>query len=108
MDDKRLELHDILCKVINITESDGDRHVYFDPPMSLKIKYPAIIYSRLKISKVYANDKVYNLRRAYNVVIVDKNPDNDYVKKLLELPYSEHDRHYVSDNLHHDAFTIYY
>lgn len=108
MADKRLELHEILCEIINITEPDGNRHVYFDPPMDLQIKYPAIIYSRGRINKVYANNIAYSLRTPYEIIVIDHDPDNEYVSKILALPYCEHDRHYASDNLHHDAFTLYY
>lgn len=108
MVDKRLELHEILCEIINITEPDGNRHVYFDPPMGLQIKYPAIIYSRGKMGKVYANNAAYNLRTPYEIIVIDHDPDNEYVSKVLALPYCEHDRHYTSDNLHHDSFTLYY
>ena len=30
------------------------------------------------------------------------------VKSILEIPYCSYGRHYVSDNLNHDSFTIYY
>lgn len=108
MDKKRLELHEILCGIINITEPDGDRHTYFDPPMELRMKYPAIRYSRKKLNKVYANNMVYRMLTPYEVTVIDYDPDNDYIKQLLELPYCEHDRHYTSNNLHHDVFTLYH
>lgn len=108
MDKKRLELHEILCGIINITEPNGDRHTYFDPPMGLQMKYPAIRYSRKKIDKVYANNMAYGLRNPYEVIVIDRDPDNEYVSKLLALPYCEHDRHYTADNLHHDVFTLYH
>lgn len=108
MADKRLELHEILCGITNITEPDGDRHIYFDPPMGLKMKYPAIRYTRKTISKVYANNSTYTMRNPYELILIDKNPDSEYLGKILSLPYCEHDRHYTADNLHHDVFTIYY
>lgn len=108
MDKKRLELHEILCGIINITEPDGNRHTYFDPPMNLKMRYPAIRYSRKKLNRVYANNNAYIIRTPYEVVLIDPNPDSEYVEKLLALPYCEHDRHYTSDGLHHDVFTLYY
>ena len=104
----RLELDAILCGVINITEPDGDTHVYFDPPMELKMKYPARRYKRKKIDKVYANNAAYMFKIPYEVILIDYTPDSEYVSKLLELPYCEHDRHYTASNLHHDVFTIYY
>ncbi len=45
---------------------------------------------------------------AYQVIVIDKNPDSDYVKKVSLLPMCSFDRHYVADNLNHDAFTLYF
>lgn len=108
MNKKRLELDARLCEIINITEPDGDTHVYFDPPMELKMKYPAIRYKRKIIDKVYANNTAYMIRTPYELIMICKDPDNEYVSKLLELPYCSHDRHYTANNLHHDVFTIYH
>ena len=108
MNKKRLELDEILCGIINITEPDGDTHVYFDPPMELKMKYPAIRYKRTRIDKVYANNIAYMYRTPYELIVIDKNPDSEYISKLLALPYCSHNRHYTANNLHHDVFTIYY
>lgn len=105
---KRLELHDILCEIINITEPDGDRHVYFQPPESLKIKYPAIIYSRSDIENKHANDKVYNQSYFYELIVIDKDPDSEIVEKVSKLSTCRFDRHYTADNLNHDAFALYY
>lgn len=105
---KRLELDAILCEIIGIEEPDGDTHVYFDPPMDLKMKYPAIRYKLKTIDKVYANNMAYSLRTPYEVIVIDKNPDSEYTSKLLALPYCSHDRHYTANNLHHDVFTIYH
>ena len=106
--DKRLEFDAILCKIINKTEPDGDTHVYYDPPMDLKMKYPAIRYKRKPIDKLYANNKAYGLRIPYEVTLIYNNPDSNYVLDLLDLPYSSHDRSYTADNLYHDVLTIYY
>lgn len=105
---KRLELDAILCGIINITEPDGDTHVYFDPPMDLKMKYDAIRYKSKPIDKVYANNTAYMYRTPYEIIVIYRKPDSDYVSKLLALPYCSHDRHYTANNLHHDVFTIYY
>lgn len=108
MGDKRLELHEIFCKIINITESDGDRHVYFQPPPSVQLKYPAIIYSRRNIENRHANNSIYKRNDSYELTLIDKNPDSKYIEKILALPMCRFDRHYVADNLNHDTFTLYY
>ena len=106
--DSRTELHEILCKIINITELDGDRHTYYQPPASVGMKYPAIVYSRKSPSVLYASNAVYKRTNAYELTVIDEDPDSEIVKKVMDLPYCRHERHFTSDNLNHDVFTIFY
>lgn len=98
----RLDLHAILCEIL------GSRNVYFQPPSSVRMQYPAIVYSRKDIEKRSADDMTYRNLPSYEVILVDKNPDSQFVEKILDLPYCSYDRHYESDNLNHDVFTIYH
>lgn len=86
----------------------GSKNVYYQPPESLKMEYPCIRYSKSEIRDIYANNKKYISSDVYDLVVISKKPDNPVIKKLLELPYSEFDRHYVSDNLNHDIIRIFY
>lgn len=104
---KRLELHEILRGIIGITEPNGDDHVYFQPPESVRMKYPAIVYSRERIDDRFADGIPYLQNTAYAVTVIDKDPDSEIVKKVSQLPMSRHNRHYKRDNLNHDVFTIY-
>lgn len=85
----------------------GSKNVYYDPPETLKISYPAIIYSKSGLANKKADDANYHINTIYDITVIDKRPDNPVIKKLLELPYCSYDRHFVSDNLHHDTLTIY-
>ena len=105
--DKRLELHETLCGIINITESNGDRHTYFNPPASFIMKYPAIRYRRKRIDKILASNSVYGYKNVYEIILIDENPDSEYVEKILQIPYCRFDRFYKADNLNHWTFTIY-
>ena len=98
----RLELHELLCELL------GSQNVYYQPPESIKMSYPAIVYSRNNIRNRYANDLVYNQLLAYAVTVIDEDPDSEIVEKISKLPFSSFDRHYTVDNLNHDTFTIYY
>lgn len=98
----RLELQEIFE---NLLES---RNVYYQPPASVLMKYPAIVYSRSDIENFHADNKVYAQTAAYSVTVIDKNPDSKYVKKVSMLPMCSYDRHYTADNLNHDVFTIYF
>lgn len=82
--------------------------MYFQPPSSVHIKYPAIIYSRANIENLHANNRVYLSNIAYQLTVVDRDPDSEIVDKVSQLPKCSFNRHYVADNLHHDVFTIYF
>lgn len=99
---KREELHEILCEAL------GSRNVYFQPPESIKMQYPAIVYSRDDINNDFANNSVYMQSLAYSVTVIDSGPDSEVVDKVSILPRCQYDRHYETDNLNHDVFTIYY
>lgn len=105
--DSRLKLHNILCEIVNIEEPDGDRHTYFNPPSSVRMKYPAIRYARKKIDKLHANDSVYKLLNCYEVTVIGYESDSEISEKVLSLPYCEYDRSYKANNLNHDVFTLY-
>lgn len=100
--DKRLELHELLCGIL------GSRNVYFQPPASVQMKYPAIVYSRKPIENKHANNLVYKQSNSYEVTVIDEDPDSEIVKTVSKLPKCNHDQHFTSDNLNHDVFTLYY
>jgi hypothetical protein len=86
----------------------GVKHVYYQPPDNLKMEYPAIRYSKSEIQNLYANNIKYISHNVYDLVVISKKPDNPVIKKILELPYSEFDRHYVVDGLNHDIIRIFF
>lgn len=98
----RLELQELLQNLL------GTNHVYYQPPENLKIEYPAIRYSKEDVFSNKANNKKYCKYTIYDIVVLDKKPDNKVIDKILDLPYTEFDRHYVSDGLHHDIIRIYF
>lgn len=94
----RIKLHEML-----LTISDN---VYFQPPSTMA--YPCIKYSTKNIDKVYANCKIYGLKKAYDVTVIDKNPESIISGKVLILDNCKFDRQFVSGGLNHTTFTIYY
>lgn len=86
----------------------GQKHVYFQPPENNKLEYPAIRYSLSKIESRYADDSKYSNFNRYEIMVIDRKPGNAAIQKILELPYSSFDRHYVSDNLNHDSIILYF
>lgn len=86
----------------------GTNNVYYQPPDSVIMKYPAIVYSRDQIKRTDGDNLAYLLNTSYTVTVIDKNPDSSLVQKLAELPKCRFERHFVADNLNHDVFVIYY
>jgi len=97
----RLDLHKILEEIL------GTGNVYFQPPSTVQMKYPAIVYSRKDIRVDYADGLSYILSPCYEIILIDKDPESEFLEKILMLPYCRFDRHYEADKLNHDVFTIY-
>lgn len=81
-------------------------HVYYQPPESAKIVYPAIIFSKKEILNIHANNRVYRQLYFYQVTVIDEEPESEIVTQISQLPNCEFDRTFKSDNLYHDVFTL--
>lgn len=97
----RERIHTVLEEVL------GSNNVYFQPPESIKMIYPAIVYSRNDIENTHADNLVYKQDFSYEVTVIDKKPDSEIVKKVSQLPRCRFNRHYTADNLNHDVFILY-
>lgn len=98
----RLELHSMLK---NIAISNN---VYFDPPESVRMSYPAIRYSIDDIDNTFANDNIYIQSNRYKVIIIDRDPDSELAKTVSKLPTCKFVTAYSKNNLNHFVFTLYY
>ena len=98
----RLDLHAYLKTLL------GSSNVYYQPPESIKMKYPAIRYKLKDIINRSADDSVYSQKNAYEVIVIDPNPDSLIRDKISRLPLCSFDRGYAADNLNHYVFTLYY
>lgn len=98
----RLELHETLCTIL------GSRNVYFQPPTSIQMKYPCLVYELDYIDVPKADDKGYLKNRRYAIKYISRNPENTIVDALLELPYCSFDRRFIADNLYHDCLDLYF
>jgi hypothetical protein len=98
----RLELQSLLEGLL------GSRNVYFQPPGTVEIKYPAIVYSVDSRPTDFANDNPYIIRRRYKIMVIDKNPDSATPDKVGALKSSKFNTSYVKDNLHHNVYNLYF
>jgi len=86
----------------------GSDNVYFQPPPTQEINYPCIIYKLDKMPTRYANNRVYKKVKAYQVTVIDRNPDSVIPDQILEIPKSRFDRFYTADKLNHFVFNLFF
>lgn len=97
----RLDLHAILKTVCN--------NVYHDPPESLKLNYPCIVYYRSKRKILNADNINYAKTWGYDVTIISKNADDQLYESLENaLNKLSFINSYTADGLHHWLYLIYY
>lgn len=99
---RRLELQALLEELL------GSKNVYFQPPASIRMQYPAIVYKRDDIDNSFADNSPYRQQVRYSVTVIDPDPDSKIVAKIAKLPLCRYDRPYTSNNLNHDVFTLYF
>lgn len=101
--ESRLNLHNELCALL------GSNNVYFQPPASIRLVYPCIIYNLSDIYVQRADNKAYQTESLYEVTYIDKNPDNTLKDRILDVfPKCRFNRHFTNDNLNHYVYMISY
>ena len=101
--ERRLKLHDELKDIL------GSDKVFFQPPESIKLSYPCIVYQREPKNVRRADNKAYQIHDKYTVTVIQRTPEDDHVNNLLtHFQMIEHDQHFAVDNLYHDIFTLFY
>jgi hypothetical protein len=98
----RTDLHTLLVNLL------GSTNVYFQPPESIQLSYPCIIYRKSKIETDHADNNPYNLREKYTITVIDPDPDSTIPNGIAMQSTAFHDRFYTFNNLNHNVFTIYF
>ena len=98
---RRLELSASFKEIL------GSENVYFEPPESVKLEYPCILYERSSGFTDFASNKPYIFRYRYTVTVIDRDPDSDIPGKIATLPMCTFDRGFVVNNLYHKVFTCF-
>lgn len=105
----RVDLHRELQNILE-TYGDGNRKdVYFQPPESIRMSYPAIVYELSGLSDNKANNSAYFLGREYSVTYMTNDPDNELVDVFETFfKFCKFSRSFISNGLNHYIFTLYY
>lgn len=85
----------------------GSHNVWYQPPETIKLKYPCIIYEMSRINQVYADNISYLKNKEYSVTIIHRDADSTLPDDILDYFQGiSFDRSYRADNLYHEVFTI--
>lgn len=99
---RRTELHEKFCELL------GSRRVYFQPPESVRLSFPCIVYNLDQFDIKRADNELYLGRDRYAVTLISKDPDEPLVRELLKWPLCSFNRFFTADNLNHWTYEIYY
>lgn len=86
----------------------GSSNVYFQPPETLQMSYPCIVYGRYIAKTQFADDMPYVYTKRYQVTVIDQDPDSLIPDKVASLPMCIHNRSFAVSNLNHDVFNLYF
>lgn len=98
----RLKLQTILEKIL------GTENVYFQPPPTVKMSYPCVVYQRQSGDTQFADNAPYIIKKRYQVTVIDRDPDSTIPDEVAKLPMCTFDRDYTADNLNHFVYNLYF
>lgn len=84
-------------------------HVYIEPPSNILLQYPALVIFRSSGLSKFANNMPYHFTNNFDLTYISYDPDDANVEKIvMGFPMIRLNRHFTSDDLHHDSFLLYY
>lgn len=83
-------------------------NVYFQPPSSIQLIYPCIMYKREDLDIVHADNMPYKQTKRYQVTVIDENPDSPINALVAQLPLCSYDRFYTAEKLNHDVYSLFF
>lgn len=86
----------------------GSRNVYFQPPESLMLQYPCVVYERSNYRMDFADNAPYLDRKCYKVTVIDEDPESEIPDKVARLPYCGFSSHFATDGLNHDVYNLFF
>lgn len=97
---KRTELQQVLTSVIS------SKNVYYQPPETVKMLYPCVVYNLAYVDIMNADDAPYTKHYKYQVTYITRDPDDPNIESITTIPGCKFDRYYSVDNLHHYSYEI--
>lgn len=123
---RRIDLHELICKkfgeigrwvwdspnfeindIASAIKAEARKHVYYQPPASVKLSYPCVVYKLEDMPIIHADNLPYHHDHSYLLTVIDRDPESVVREKMAELPTCKFVRFFVADNLNHYVFRVY-
>lgn len=98
----RIDLDNLLRSILN------SNNVYFQPPESIKMEFPCIVYKHNSYFTKSASNIKYLFKKSYQITYMDKLPNSDIPDKLSKLSMCKHINTYVANNLNYYVYNLYF
>lgn len=85
----------------------GVGHVYFQPPETVKMAFPAVRYRLIDYHPTYADNRPYTLTDTYELIFITADPDDPRRKQIALLPGCRMTSSYTADNLNHYVYQLH-
>ena len=87
----------------------GSENVYFQPPETIKLRYPCIVYSLDPTYTRHADNRNYIITNRYHIKHIYKSLSKSLKDQFLtEFMMISHDNRMIADGMYNDDFTLYY
>lgn len=98
--DRRLSLHNKFLSLVP--------NVYFQPPATVQMVYPAIVYDLDNVDVKFADNRPYGRKKRYQVTIIDRRSTSDIPDKIADFQLVRFIRAFTKDGLNHTIFNLYF
>lgn len=83
------------------------KNVYYQPPSSIRLEYPCIVYQPVSVETQSANDIGYLNTTSYQITVIDRDPESLIPYEILNsFSKGRLEQMYTTDNLHHTTINI--
>ena len=106
----RAELHERLINLVSeiLPINVAAARVKFQPSTNTKLTYPCVLYRTSSIDVKKADNQNYLKKTCYTLTVIDRDPDSPIRDLFIDFPYCRMSTPFVSDNLYHFPFTLYW
>ena len=92
-----------------LREFIGSNNTYYCPPESVKMTYPCAVYAPDRPYVRHADNTPYKYQTAYTVTFISRDPEWIKPDEVLRFfKHSSYEREFITDQLKHWVFRIYF